>query len=61
MPWVDNISGNQSKQYNVHMNIYLTNVSIPHKKLAQKYFVHFCLTSPHASGPEQLNALTEDL
>jgi hypothetical protein len=23
--------------------------------------VHFCLTSPHASGPEQLNALTEDL
>ncbi|KAH6905083.1 hypothetical protein BKA70DRAFT_1225871 [Coprinopsis sp. MPI-PUGE-AT-0042] len=38
MPWSDNVSGSKSKQYNAHMNIYIQNLNIPHKKLTQEYF-----------------------
>lgn len=61
MPWADDVSGNRSKQYNAHMNIYMANVNIPHRKLAQEYFIRFCSTSPHASSSEQFDALVEDL
>lgn len=61
MPWADDVSGNRSKQYNAHMNMYVANVNLPHRKLAQEYFVCFCSTSPHASSSEQFDALSEDL
>jgi hypothetical protein len=61
MPWADDVSGNRSKQYNAHMNIYVANVNLPHRKLAQEYFVRFCSTSPHASSSEQMEALAEDM
>jgi hypothetical protein len=61
MPWADDVSGNRSKQYNAHLNVYIANVNIPHRKLAQEYFVRFCSTSPDASSSEQLEALAEDL
>lgn len=61
MPWADDVSGNRSKQYNAHVNIYVANVNLPHRKLAQEYFVRFCSTSPHASASEQFVALSEDL
>lgn len=60
MPWADDVSGNRSKQYNAHMNMYLPNINIPHKLLAQEYFVQFCATSPHASSLEQFDALSMD-
>ncbi|KAF8525879.1 hypothetical protein BU17DRAFT_74293 [Hysterangium stoloniferum] len=61
MLWADDVSGNRSKQYNAHMNMYVANVNLPHPKLAQEYFVWFCSTSPHASSSEQFEALSEDL
>jgi hypothetical protein len=61
MPWADDVSGNRSKQYNAHMNIYIANINLPHRKLAQEYFVRFCSTSPHASSSEQFDGLAEDL
>ncbi|KAJ7488709.1 hypothetical protein B0H11DRAFT_2405755 [Mycena galericulata] len=60
MPWSDDVSGNVSKQYNAHTNIYVTNLNLPHQKLAQEYFVRFCSTSPHASSSEQFVALGDD-
>ncbi|KAJ6552358.1 hypothetical protein B0H10DRAFT_1849475 [Mycena sp. CBHHK59/15] len=60
MPWADDVSGNQSKQYNAHMNMYIANINLPHKKLSQEYFVRFCCTSPHASSLEQFDALAID-
>jgi hypothetical protein len=60
MPWADDVSGNRSKQYNAHMNMYLANLNIPHKQLAQEYFVRFCSTSQHAGSLEQFDALSED-
>ncbi|KAJ7707163.1 hypothetical protein B0H16DRAFT_1824386 [Mycena metata] len=60
MPWADDVSGNRSKQYNAHMNLYLANLNLPHKQLAQEYFVRFCATSPVAGSSEQFEALAED-
>lgn len=33
MPWTDDVSGNQSKQYNLHVNIYMKNLNVPSNKL----------------------------
>ncbi|KAJ7649282.1 hypothetical protein B0H17DRAFT_1270814 [Mycena rosella] len=60
MPWADDVSGNKSKQYNAHMNMYIANINIPHRLLAQEYFVRFCSTSPHASSLELFDALSSD-
>ncbi|KAJ7635967.1 hypothetical protein DFH06DRAFT_1272024 [Mycena polygramma] len=46
MPWSDNVSGNVSKQYNAHTNVYVTNLNLPHQKLQQEYFIRFASTSP---------------
>ncbi|KAF9013807.1 hypothetical protein BDZ89DRAFT_1166951 [Hymenopellis radicata] len=61
VPWSDDVSGNVSKQYNAHTNIYATNGNLPHRLLAQEYFIRSCSTSSHASSSEQFVAFTEDL
>ncbi|KAI0079426.1 hypothetical protein K474DRAFT_1617769 [Panus rudis PR-1116 ss-1] len=60
MVWSDDVSGNRSKQYNPHTNVYLANLSLPHRKLQQEYFVRFCSTSPHASSSEQMDAVSKN-
>ncbi|KAH8107680.1 hypothetical protein BXZ70DRAFT_884608 [Cristinia sonorae] len=59
--WSDDVSGNRTKQYNPHTNVYLASLSLPHKKLQQEYFVRFCSTSPHASALEQMEAVEKDV
>ncbi|KAJ7354303.1 hypothetical protein DFH08DRAFT_691283 [Mycena albidolilacea] len=63
IPWADDVSGNRSKQYNAHMNMYLANLNLPHKLLSQEYFVRFCAISTisqHASSLEQFDTLADD-
>ncbi|KAI0747423.1 hypothetical protein BC629DRAFT_1685614 [Irpex lacteus] len=61
MGWADDVSGNRSKQYNAHTNVYTANSSLPHRKLQQEYFIHFSSTSQHAGALEQLDGLSTDL
>ncbi|KAH9942016.1 hypothetical protein B0H21DRAFT_811258 [Amylocystis lapponica] len=61
MCWSDDVSGNRTKQFNAHTNVYLANINLPHEKLQQEYFVRFCSTSQHASSSEQMEAVIADI
>ncbi|CAK5263889.1 unnamed protein product [Mycena citricolor] len=60
IPWADDVSGNRSKQYNAHQNVYLANANLPFKNLMQEYNIRFCSTSPDASAVELLEAVARD-
>ncbi len=60
MTWADDVSGNRTKQYNPHTNVYVANTNLPHRNLQQEYFVRFCSTSQDASALEQLEVLDKE-
>ncbi|KAJ7756798.1 hypothetical protein DFH07DRAFT_773024 [Mycena maculata] len=59
--WAYDVSGNKSKQYNKHMNMYMANSNLPGQLLQQEYFVCFVSTSPHAGSLEQFLAIKEQI
>ncbi|KAI0643901.1 hypothetical protein C8Q79DRAFT_914884, partial [Trametes meyenii] len=58
--WGDNVSGNRSKQYNAHTNVYFTHANLPHRLLSQQYYIKFASTSQFASSGEQFDAVIDN-
>ena len=53
----DNVSGNQSKQWNKHYSCYMSNGTIPRQKLESEFHVRFVATSLFASPLEIMQGI----
>ncbi|KAG0694571.1 hypothetical protein DFH29DRAFT_985225 [Suillus ampliporus] len=59
--FMDDVSGNVSKQWNKHHAIYMSNANLPHKMLEKEFFVQFVMFSPHAAPMELMRAMKESI
>lgn len=59
--FMDDVSGNISKQWNKHYVIYMSNAALPREMLEQEFHVRFVTSSPHASPMELMHAMKESI
>ncbi|KAG2142878.1 uncharacterized protein EDB93DRAFT_1088580 [Suillus bovinus] len=59
--FMDDVSGNVSKQWNKHHTIYMSNANLPRKMLEKEFFVRFVTSSPHAAPMELMRAMKESI
>ena len=59
--WANDVSGAKTKQYQKHINVYMTNANLSGQLLQQEYFVRFISTSPHAGALEQFKPIANQL
>ncbi|EIW74429.1 hypothetical protein CONPUDRAFT_160132 [Coniophora puteana RWD-64-598 SS2] len=59
--FLDDVSGNQSKQWNKHFSCYLSNGALPREKLSEEFHVRFVATSPHAAPLEIMEGVRSSI
>lgn len=57
--FVDDVSGNVSKQWNKHWCCYVSNASLPRVEINKRRNVRFMCTTQHASPSEMLEGITQ--
>lgn len=59
--FIDDVSGNSTKQWNVHYSSYMSNGGLPRAVIEKEQYVRFVATSPNASPMEIMQAVCDDL
>jgi hypothetical protein len=55
----DDMSGNQSKQWNKHYSAYFSNASLPRHLIEQEFYTRFICTSNTAEPLEMMSGVIE--
>lgn len=59
--FLDDVSGNKTKQWNKHYCCYMSNGALPREKQEQEFNVRFVATSPHASPLELMQGIRSSI
>ncbi|KAG1828025.1 hypothetical protein EV424DRAFT_1318931 [Suillus variegatus] len=59
--FMDDVSGNVSKQWNKHHAIYMSNANLPREMLEKEFCVRFVTSSPHAAPMELMHSMEESI
>lgn len=57
--FIDDVSGNISKQWNKHYVCYISNANLPREELDREYNVRFASSSPHVNAMELAQGISE--
>ncbi|KAH7885946.1 hypothetical protein F5I97DRAFT_1936899 [Phlebopus sp. FC_14] len=57
--FMDNVSGNVSKQWNKRYAIYMSNANLPHAMVEKEFYIHFMTSSPHTTPMELMSAMRD--
>ncbi|KAI0631688.1 hypothetical protein C8Q77DRAFT_1060980 [Trametes polyzona] len=59
--FMDDVSGNVSKQWNKHHVIYMSNANLPREMLEKEFCIRFVTSSPHAAPMELMAAMKDSI
>ncbi|KAJ6501774.1 hypothetical protein DFH09DRAFT_1051553 [Mycena vulgaris] len=59
--FIDDVSGNKSKQWNKHFSCYMSNGALPRTKLENEFHVRFVATSPFATPLEIMQGVRRSI
>ncbi|KAL0056975.1 hypothetical protein AAF712_016408, partial [Marasmius tenuissimus] len=59
--FLDDVSGNISKQWNKHHAIYMSNALLPRQMIEKEFCTRFVMSSPHATPMELVKALKDSI
>lgn len=59
--FMDDVSGNISKQWNKHHIVYMSNAAMPREMLEKEFCVRFVSSSPHVTPLELMRAVTQSI
>ncbi len=59
--FMDDVSGNSTRQWNKHHVVYMSNGALPRQMLEKEFNVRFVSASPHASPMELMHAVKQSI
>ena len=59
--FMDDVSGNISKQWNKHFVVYMSNANLPREMIEKEFNVRYVSSSPHASPMELMKAVRDSI